>query len=119
MLIICFFFFFFPLKCAWEQAVQYGRKMGYRVAALSRGADKKSFALELGASVYIDTEKEDAAEALQKLGGAALVVATAPNAEVITSLIGGIGPLGKLLLLTRMTSRSFPPFSFSFSRVSL
>lgn len=82
-------------------AVQYSRKMGYRTVALSRGTDKRDFAFKLGATDYIDTAKEDAAEALQKMGGAALVVATAPNPELISPLVGGIKPLGKLLVLAR------------------
>lgn len=82
-------------------AVQYASKMGYRTVALSRGTDKKDFALKLGASEYIDTSKENAAEALQKLGGAALIVATAPNPEHISPLVGGCKALGKLLILAR------------------
>lgn len=82
-------------------AVQYASKMGYRTVALSRGTDKKDFALKLGATDYIDTSAENAAEALQKMGGAALIVATAPNPEHISPLVGGCKPLGKLLILAR------------------
>lgn len=60
-------------------AIQYARKMGYRTVAISSSDKKKDFALKLGANDYIDSSKEDAAEALQKLGGASLVVVTAPN----------------------------------------
>lgn len=80
-------------------AVQYARKMGYRTVALSRGTDKKDFAMKLGATDYIDTSSQDAAEALQKMGGAALIVATAPNPEHISPLVGGCKPMGKLLIL--------------------
>ncbi len=82
-------------------AVQYARKMGYRTVALSRGTDKKDFAMKLGANEYIDTSNGDPAEALQKLGGAALIVATAPNPEHISPLVGGCRALGKLLILAR------------------
>lgn len=82
-------------------AVQYASKMGYRTVALSRGTDKKDFAMKLGASDYIDTSAQDAAEALQKMGGAALIVATAPNPEHISPLVGGCKALGKLLILAR------------------
>jgi len=75
--------------------------MGYRTVALSRGTDKKDFAMKLGATDYIDTSAGDAAEALQKLGGAALIVATAPNPEHISPLVGGCKPMGKLLILAR------------------
>ncbi|KAF2723638.1 GroES-like protein [Polychaeton citri CBS 116435] len=81
-------------------AIQYARKMGYRTVALSRGDDKKDFALKLGATDYINTSEVSAAEGLQKLGGAALIVVTAPNAEIISGLIGGLAPLGKLLVHT-------------------
>ncbi|KAK5119024.1 hypothetical protein LTR62_000235 [Meristemomyces frigidus] len=79
-------------------AIQYARKMGFRVVALSRGTDKKDFAMKLGANDYIDVQATNVAEELQKLGGAALVVVTAPNAEVITPLLGGLAPMGKLLV---------------------
>ncbi|KAF1962052.1 alcohol dehydrogenase [Byssothecium circinans] len=79
--------------------IQYSRKMGYRTVAISSGADKRDFAKELGAHEYVDTSAEDAAAALQKMGGAALIVVTAPNPEVIGALVGGLAPLGKLLIL--------------------
>lgn len=81
-------------------AVQYARKMGYRTIALSRGPSKRDFALQLGATDYIDTSARPVADALQELGGAALVVCTAPNPEVIQPLMNGLGPGGKLLNLT-------------------
>ncbi|KAH6672837.1 putative alcohol dehydrogenase [Halenospora varia] len=81
-------------------AVQYANKMGFKVVALSRGADKEQFAKDLGAHVYIDSSKVDPAEALQKMGGAKLIVTTAPAAEVISPLLKGLGILGKLLILS-------------------
>lgn len=83
-------------------AVQYASKMGYRVIALSSSGAKEQFAKDLGASHYIDGSKEDQAEALQKLGGASLIVSTAPSPETIGRLVGGLGILGKLLILARM-----------------
>ncbi|KAL8668433.1 MAG: hypothetical protein Q9168_006939 [Polycauliona sp. 1 TL-2023] len=80
-------------------AVQYAAKMGYRVVALSTSGAKEQFAKDLGASHYIDGSKEDQAEALQKLGGASLIVSTAPSPETIGKLVGGLGLLGKLLIL--------------------
>lgn len=80
--------------------------MGYRVVAISRDATKEEFVRELGAHEYIDSSKEDAGTALQKLGGASLVVSTAPTAEVISPLLKGLGILGKLLIL----SGSIRPF---------
>lgn len=57
--------------------------------------------MKLGAHDYIDTSKEDATEALQKLGGADLVVSTAPDPKLVGPLVGALGPLGKLLILAR------------------
>lgn len=79
-------------------AVQYAKKAGYEVAAISRGADKEQLARELGAHHYIDSEKENPAEALKALGGAKVILATAPNAKVISSLIGGLGTNGELII---------------------
>ena len=75
--------------------------MGFKVVALSSSASKEKFAKELGAHEYIDTSKEDAGAALTKLGGAALVVVTAPNPDIVGPLINGLGPRGKLLILAR------------------
>ncbi|KAF3764183.1 hypothetical protein M406DRAFT_356462 [Cryphonectria parasitica EP155] len=79
--------------------VQYANKMGYEVVAISSGSDKRNFATKLGAHHYIDTSKEDAVQALTKLGGADIIVATAPNPKAISPLVGGLAPLGKLLVL--------------------
>lgn len=81
-------------------AIQYAHKFGYRVVALSRDSKKEKFARELGADEYIDGSKFDTGEALQKLGGASLIVATAPSADAITPLLKGLGLLGKLLVLS-------------------
>lgn len=62
-------------------AVQYAKKAGYEVAAISRGADKEALARALGAHHYIDSEKENPAEALKALGGVKVILATTPNAR--------------------------------------
>jgi propanol-preferring alcohol dehydrogenase len=79
--------------------VQYAKKLGYRVAAISRGTDKKDLAMDLGADHYIDAKAEDPAEALQNLGGARVVLATAPSAKAIESVLGGLGRNGVLLIV--------------------
>ncbi|MBS6561048.1 MAG: zinc-binding dehydrogenase [Clostridiales bacterium] len=79
-------------------AIQYAKKAGYEVVAISRGADKEPLAKELGAHHYIDSEKENPAETLKALGGAKVILATAPNAEVISSLMGGLGIDGELII---------------------
>ena len=80
-------------------AVQFVARMGFRTIAVSRGADKRELAQQLGAHEYVDTEKVTAAEGLQKLGGADLVLATAPNSDAIASTVDGLKPRGKLLIV--------------------
>jgi alcohol dehydrogenase, propanol-preferring len=80
-------------------AIQYAARMGFRTVAISRGADKEELARQLGAHDYVDTQKVNAAEGLNALGGADLVLATAPNSEAIASTINGLKPRGKLLIV--------------------
>ncbi|WP_127844819.1 alcohol dehydrogenase [Psychroflexus aestuariivivens] len=80
-------------------AIQYANKMGMRTIALSTSDDKQELAKDLGAHHFINAKSEDAAESLQKLGGARLILATAPNAKAMTSVIGGLGIDGKLLIV--------------------
>ena len=80
-------------------AIQFAARMGFRTIAISRGADKRELAEKLGAQEYVDTQKVTAAEGLQKLGGADLVLATAPNSEAISSTVDGLKPRGKLLIV--------------------
>jgi D-arabinose 1-dehydrogenase-like Zn-dependent alcohol dehydrogenase len=79
--------------------VQFAHHSGFRTVAISRGMDKEAFARELGADHYVDDSKGDAAAQLQKLGGAKVILATAPNADAISALAGGLKYLGKLLVL--------------------
>ncbi|KAI1822877.1 alcohol dehydrogenase [Xylaria intraflava] len=80
-------------------AVQFASKMGYRTVAISSGGSKRDFARQLGAHDYIDTSKEDTNERLQSMGGAAMIVSTAPDAKSISPLIGGLHAGGKLIVL--------------------
>jgi D-arabinose 1-dehydrogenase-like Zn-dependent alcohol dehydrogenase len=80
-------------------AIQYAVRMGFRTIAVSSGADKEELARQLGAHEYVDTKKVPAAEGLQKLGGADLVLATAPHGEAISSTLGGLKARGKLLIV--------------------
>jgi len=81
-------------------AIQYANKFGYRVVALSRGKDKESFARSLGAHHYIDTTDGDAGEQLRALGFASLVMTTVPDAAALPGLLKGLGPEGKLLIIS-------------------
>ena len=90
-------------------ALQFAANMGFRTVAISRGADKEDLARHLGAHEYLDTEKVSAAEGLKRLGGADLVLATAPHSAAIASTIDGIKPRGKLLLV----AAPFEPLTLS------
>ncbi len=79
--------------------IQFAQKFGYKVAAIGRGSENASLAKKLGASVYIDSTSTNAAEALQKLGGAQVILATAPSSKAMSELIDGLGPNGKLLVI--------------------
>jgi len=80
-------------------AIQFAAKMGFRVIALSSRAGKEAFAKDLGATDYIDCSSEDPVAKLKSMGGAALIVATAPSAEAVAPLVGALESGGKLLLL--------------------
>jgi D-arabinose 1-dehydrogenase-like Zn-dependent alcohol dehydrogenase len=79
--------------------VQFADKFGYQVAAIGRGPENAALAKKLGASVYIDSKATNAAEELQKLGGAKVILATAPNSKAMSELIDGLGPNGKLIVV--------------------
>jgi len=79
--------------------IQYANKMGFETVAIARGEDKKDFATKLGAHYYIDTNAENPAEALQKLGGAKTILATAPDAKSMSPLVAGLGVDGTLMVI--------------------
>jgi D-arabinose 1-dehydrogenase-like Zn-dependent alcohol dehydrogenase len=79
--------------------IQFASRFGYRVAAIGRGSQNAQLAKKLGANLYIDSESTNAAEALQRLGGARVIVATAPNSKAMSALIDGLGPNGKLMVI--------------------
>jgi D-arabinose 1-dehydrogenase-like Zn-dependent alcohol dehydrogenase len=78
--------------------VQYARQMGFETVAINRGIDKEPLARKLGAHHYIDATTMDVVAELQRLGGANVILATAPNAAAISALVDGLAPSGKLLV---------------------
>jgi len=80
-------------------AIQYASKMGYKVVVLSSSDSKRDHATQLGARHYINQGAEDGIEALQKLGGADVIICTAGNPKLISPLTGGLAPGGTLLIL--------------------
>jgi D-arabinose 1-dehydrogenase-like Zn-dependent alcohol dehydrogenase len=79
--------------------IQYAKAFGYNVAAIGRGSENGALAMSLGASVYIDSKVANPADELQKLGGAQVIVSTAPNSKAMSSVIDGLAPNGKLIVL--------------------
>jgi D-arabinose 1-dehydrogenase-like Zn-dependent alcohol dehydrogenase len=79
--------------------IQFASKFGYKVAAVGRGPENAALAKKLGANVYIDSKATKAAEELQKLGGAQVILATAPSSKAMSELIDGLGPNGKLVVI--------------------
>src|SRR5499433_2039580 len=79
--------------------IQFANKFGYKVAAIGRGAENSALAKKLGASLYIDSQSTNPVEALQQLGGAEVIVATAPSSKAMSVLIDGLGPNGKLMVI--------------------
>lgn len=79
--------------------VQWSRAMGFETVAIARGAAKEPDARELGAHHYIDSTAVDVAAELQRLGGAAVVLATAANAQAMADTVGGLGPQGELVVV--------------------
>lgn len=84
-------------------AIQYARKLGFHTVAVSRGKDSEALALELGADLYIDSSSSDAARELLAMGGAKVILATAPSSKAISSILDGLGPNGKLVLIAQTT----------------
>jgi D-arabinose 1-dehydrogenase-like Zn-dependent alcohol dehydrogenase len=79
--------------------IQFAQKFGYKVAAIGRGPENAALAKKLGANVYIDSAATNAAEELQKLGGARVILTTAPNSKAMSSLIEGLGMNGTMLVV--------------------
>lgn len=81
-------------------AVQFAVKLGFKTVVLSRGKDKEALAYKLGAHIYIDTNDGDAAKQLMQLGGAKVILCTAPSGKAISELIPGLGRNGQAIIVT-------------------
>ena len=97
--------------------IQYARQMGFRTVAIGRGADKEPLARKLGAHHYIDTDAGSPAAALQALGGADVILATAPDSKAMSALVDGLGPDGKLVVVGAATDPlTITPVQLIFAR---
>lgn len=80
-------------------AIQFANRMGFHVAAISSSADKQDLAYELGAHLFIDSTKFDPVDALRRAGGAALILATAPDPQAIGNLVEALKMNGKMIVV--------------------
>lgn len=93
-----------------HMALQYARKMGFKVAAIGRGPDIAEDALQLGAHVYIDSSATNAVQALEQMGGAKAIISTIGHADVVSPLVAALAPEGRLVVLgTGKSPLSLPP----------
>jgi D-arabinose 1-dehydrogenase-like Zn-dependent alcohol dehydrogenase len=79
--------------------IQFANKFGYNVAAIARSPEDEMLAKKLGAHIYINSKATNAAQQLQKLGGAQVILATAPSSKAMSELVDGLAPNGKLMVL--------------------
>jgi D-arabinose 1-dehydrogenase-like Zn-dependent alcohol dehydrogenase len=99
--------------------VQFAAKAGYRTVAIARGKDKEALARQLGAWQYIDSQAQDPAKELSKLGGAKVILATVTNGEAMAATVGGLGANGKLMIIGAPPSLTVVPFHLISSCSSL
>ena len=91
--------------------VQYAAKMGFQTVGIARGKDKEPLVRQLGASVYIDSQAQDPAAELLKLGGAKVILATAPSGEAMSAVQGGVAANGTLLIVGAVESMQVSPIA--------
>lgn len=89
--------------------VQYAVKMGFHTVGIARGKDKEALARQLGASVYIDSQAQDPAAELQKLGGAKVILATATSGDAMSAVQGGLGINGVMMVIGAAMSMQVSP----------
>jgi D-arabinose 1-dehydrogenase-like Zn-dependent alcohol dehydrogenase len=100
--------------------LQFANKFGYHVVAISRGKENAELAKKLGAHIYIDSSAAGAAAELTRLGGARVILATVPSSKAMSSIIGGLGPNGKLLVVgADLESIAVPTTKILFARNSI
>jgi len=100
--------------------VQFAKKFGYRVAAVGRGSGNAALAKKLGADVYVDSAAGDPAAELQRLGGARVILATAPSGKAMSALVGGLGVNGTMIVVGALLDPiEVPPLQLIFGRKSI
>jgi D-arabinose 1-dehydrogenase-like Zn-dependent alcohol dehydrogenase len=99
--------------------VQYAAKMGFRTAAIARGADKEALARQLGAHYYIDNAAQDPSAELTKLGGARAILATVPDGKAMGALLGGLGVHGRMMAIGAGGAIEAPPVQLINGRTAI
>lgn len=100
--------------------VQFAAKMGFHTVAIARGTDKEPLARKLGAKVYVDSTKQNVAEAMTKLGGARVILATLTDAKSMSDAVGALGVDGKLMVIgASMQPIEVPPIALIGARKSI
>jgi D-arabinose 1-dehydrogenase-like Zn-dependent alcohol dehydrogenase len=99
--------------------VQFAMKMGFKTAAIARGKDKEPLAQKLGAHCYIDSQTQDPAEELQKLGGAKVILATVTSGDAMSAVQGGLGVNGTLLVIGAAQELTVSPLGLIGGRCSV
>jgi D-arabinose 1-dehydrogenase-like Zn-dependent alcohol dehydrogenase len=99
--------------------VQFAAKMGFKTIAIARGQDKEELARELGASHYIDSQSQDPAAELKKLGGAKVILATVTNSDAMQATMGGLAANGNFMLIGAVPSLQVPSLQLLTGRQSV
>jgi len=99
--------------------VQYAAKMGFKVVGIARGKDKEPLARQLGASIYVDSQSQDPAAELLKLGGASVVIATVTAGAAMNAVVGGLATNGTLLVIGAPESLEVSPVALIFGQRSV
>jgi D-arabinose 1-dehydrogenase-like Zn-dependent alcohol dehydrogenase len=99
--------------------VQYAAKMGFKTVGIARGEEKEALAKQLGAHYYIDSQAQDAAAELQKLGGAKVILATVTSGEAMSAVQGGLGTGGILIVVGAAASLEVSPLLLIMGRCSV
>ncbi len=89
--------------------VQYAAKMGFKTVAIARGKDKEPLARQMGATHYIDSQAQDPAAELARMGGAKAILATATSSDAMKSVLGGLSPNGTMLVIGAVGSLEVNP----------
>jgi D-arabinose 1-dehydrogenase-like Zn-dependent alcohol dehydrogenase len=96
--------------------VQYAAQMGFKTVGIARGQDKEALARQLGAHHYVDSQAQDPAAELQKLGGAKAILTTVTDANAMATMQGGLGLNGTLMIVGVSDSIQVSPALMIFGR---